>query len=282
MSQELARQLLSAGGTTDADGKINYILVVDAKSSLICQHWNGETIAKQEVLVKSVRPNSTAAYIINDDEKIVVFVTPSSKLGASTYDAEERIWTQADSDEIPITNHAVHPKGKVTSSPDASGKVFVFFQDANQRLVCLNDEWTATTLPGDNPIAGTPIVVFATLEGDFVVHYISSTDKFIHALVRGKDDVWKDVVAFKYACSEDVKALCLGEGEFYALTEDGKVFKFDVDGKKTDLGTVQDGKFFPKTVEQARIRETYYRNGKLKSRTIEGGYIRGYDYWRYN
>lgn len=266
MSQDLARNLLAVGGTVDEQGEVNYLLFVDPKDSFLnCQHWKGDTLVKEELIVDSVRPNSRAAYLITPTERLVIYITPSSKLNSYTYDEDEREWVE--SDETPIANFAVHPTGRVVASQDATGKAYVFFQDPSQRLICLDEAYTPTTLPV-NPIAGTPISTLAT-EDEFHVYYISATDKFIHGLVRGSGGTWKDSVASKYAFTEEVKAFCSGNEEFYVLTAANTLFKVNMEGTTKKLGTVNGGKFVPETAEEARVIEDYYPNGRLKRRYVE-------------
>jgi hypothetical protein len=276
MSQSLVRNLLAAGGTTDAAGEINYFLFVDAKKSFLnCQHWKGETLSTQELLVDSVRPNSTAALIITPKEKIAISISPSSTLQVHTYDQDESEWTE--SEESPIANKAVHPNGKLVASPDASGRYYIFFQDPSKSLISLQyDTWTRITLPV-SPIAGTPISTLAT-EDELHVYYISASDNFIHGAVRGSDGVWKDEVAIKYAFTEEIRSFCLGENESYVLTAKNTLLKVSAEGNKTQLGTVKDGKFVPETKEEAKMTTYYYNNrGKvIRKRVIKAGKVTHY------
>lgn len=269
MSQELARYLLAAGSTTDTSGSVNYLLSVDpAKSFLNCQHWKGDTLSKQELLVESVRPGSTAAYLITSSDKVIICITPSSTLTSYSYDQDDREWVEAD--ESPLSNFHVHPNGKLAGSVDTAGKSYVVFQDASQRLVSListdGDDWTSSTLPG-SAIAGTPVSTLASNDG-VIVFYISSTDNFIHVAIQGKNNSWTDKVASKYTFSNEVKALCAGDGEFYALTTKNGLFKVNNEGVRTDLGTIKDGKYVPGTVEEAGYSISWYPNGQVSNITV--------------
>ncbi|PPQ92157.1 hypothetical protein CVT25_008782 [Psilocybe cyanescens] len=268
MSQELARYLLAAGSTTDPKGNVNYILSVDStKSFLNCQHWKGDTLAKQELLVESVRPGSTAAYLITPSEKLIVCITTSSNLTSYTYDPDDREWVE--SDESLLSNYTVHPNGKLAGSLDAVGQVNVVFQDSSQRLISLisiDDEWTSTTLPV-NAVAGTPISTLASKDG-LLVYYISATDNFIHVAIHGSDGTWKDSATSKYAFTEEIKAFCVGNAEFFVLTAGNAILKVTAEGTKTVLGNVKDGKFVPATVEEAGFSISWYPNGQLASYSV--------------
>ncbi|PPQ92162.1 hypothetical protein CVT25_008787 [Psilocybe cyanescens] len=258
MSQELARFLLAAGYTADAGGNVNYLLFVDsAKSFLNCQHWKGDTLAKQELLVESVRPNSTAAYFVTPSEKLVICITPSSNLTSYIYDTDDREWVEVD--DSPLSNYAVHASGKLAGSLDDTGRVHIFFQDSSQRLISLisiDDEWTSTTLPG-SAVSGTPISVLSSKDG-LLVYYISDTDNFIHVAIQGPDGTWRDSAASEYTFIEEIKAFCIGKDEFFVLTSNNALLKITTKGDKTALGTVKNGKFVPETVEEAGFSVSWY------------------------
>jgi len=248
--QNLARDLLAAGSATDEDNAI-YQLFVDAKdSSLSCQQWKDDVLVKEEEIVDAVRPNSTAAYIINPTSELVICITPSSKLSAYTYDEDEREWVE--SEESPVAGYDVHPNGKLAAATDAKGQAYVFFQDPSQNLVCLDDGWDSTILPV-SAVTGTPISLLVT-QDELQVYYISDNDKFIHKAVRQSDGIWQDSAVIKYAFNEEIRAICIGDNESFALTGGDDLLKVGAEGEKLQLGTVKDGKFIPKTTEECFMR----------------------------
>jgi len=265
--QELSRSLLAAGSAPDPKGEGEYLLYVDPnKSFLNCKHWTGDAFGRQELVASSVRPNSTAAYLITPTEKLIICISPSSNLSAYTYDNDECEWVE--SDDHPIAAYKVHPDGKLAASLDDKGQVYACFQDASQRLVYLDHKWSSTVLPA-TPVAGSP---FSTSFFDDTLHlyYISATDNYIHDVTR-KNGTWRDTVVIKYAFQTRIKAFFMtenesGGAESYALTQENALQKFAAEGEITKLGNVRDGKFMPQTTEEASMTVRYYRHGQLVKR----------------
>jgi hypothetical protein len=276
--QALASNLLAAGTALDEETDVQYLLFVDPKeSTLNCQEWKGESL-DQDRTVDSVRPNSTAAVLITATDKLVIGIKPSSKLCAYTFDDDEGDWVE--SMDSPVANYSVHPNGKLTATKDATGRNFVFFQDPFKQLISLSDAtWKSTTIPV-SAIAGTPISVLVT-EDELNLYYISANDNNLHVVVRGLDDAtWNDSVVIKYEFVEEIKALCMGDGESFVLTGGNELLKVSAEGKKLKLGKVEDGKFIAESTEQASITTTWYKNGQIvKQRVTRGARVRHTTYY---
>jgi hypothetical protein len=216
--QLLARCLEAAGYTFPNEGDGLHLLFVDPEqSALIAKFWLEDNFTDQELIASSVRPNSSASYLITSTDKLSIYITPSSTLRVVRYDEDEEDWTEDDS----IKQFAVHPDGKVTGAVGGDQSTHVFFQDPSKHLVHLDGTWTATVLPAD-PVAGTPL---ATVVVDDQVHvfYISAVDKRMHCISPGPKTRWNDKACGSYAFETIPKQIFLmqqeGGMDVYALTE---------------------------------------------------------------
>ena len=241
--QNLTRCLLAAGYSKSQDGKEQFLLYVDEQTSLLqFQHWSNGFIAKEElVMASAVRPNSTAAHVITPIGKLIVCITPSSKLSSYTYDDEEREWVQNDNDSL--SAYVVHRDGKLAASVDANGRVHVVFQDASHHLTYV-DQWSGTVLPV-RPLVGSPVLILVP-DNILRVYYISAKDESIHALSLA-NGTWNDIVVTKHRFHKKIKSFMVVESErddeLYAMSEDDALLKIDAQGCLVKLGTVQKGKF---------------------------------------
>lgn len=240
--QSLTRSLLAAGFAKSQDGKEQYLLYVDSRQSFLqCHQWSGNSFGKQELIASSVRPNSTAAFLITPIGKLVICVSPSSSLDAYRYDPEEREWDE--SDEIPP--NVVHPDGKLASSLDTRGRLHTVYQDPSGKLVYLDNSWSNTSL-NVSPMLGSPLSISAI--GDTLhIFYVSARDNFIHdaTATNGK---WNDRIVVKHKFGKNLKNFMMvetesREKEVYVLTVDDKLLKIDAENQLMKLGTVQMGKF---------------------------------------
>lgn len=266
--QDLVRHLVAAGYTHDPDGNGEFLLNVNADSSLRCQLWSPNSAGQEELIANSVRPNSTATYLITSTDIVVVFITASSALKAYTFDGDDEEWSESDKFGA-IAKYTVHPNGKVAGAVD-SGRIHVVFQDSSHRLILLefqDDAWTSTVLPGD-PVVGTPISTMS-FDGGLQVFYLSAKDNRIHGIAK-EDGAWVDDIDMQFAFTEEIKAFFLapgqtGENEAYVLTGANALLKAS-DGGLMELGAVQNGKYVPATTEEADVTyRTYYRDGRIKS-----------------
>lgn len=278
--QDLTRSLLAAGSVGDPEGEGEYLLYVDPQRSFLsCRHWEGNAFGETELIAPSVRPNSTAAYLITETGKFVICITPSSNLSAYEYDGQ---WDEID--DHPIMSYEVHSDGRLAASIGANGRIYVFFQDPSQRLICLDDAYTATVIPV-NPVVGSPFST-ALFNDKLHLFYISANDNYIHDVTQ-EDSTWKDRVVINYEFKTEIKSFFTTEDEkgedlAYVLTGDSEnaLVKITGGGEMTKLGTVKDSTFVPQTPEQARIVVSYYRGGQLVKRIEATGARVRWREWR--
>ena len=241
--QNFTRCLLAAGYSKSLDGREQYLLYVDKQSSLLqFQYWSSDFLAKEELVgASTVRPNSTAVYLITPLGKLIICITPSSRLGSYTYDDEEREWVQNDND--PLSAYIVHRDGKIAASVDANGRVHVVFQDASHSLTYFDNQWSGTVLPV-RPLVGSPFSI--SVVGNILrVYYISAKDEFIHYLSRA-DGTWHDMVVTKHRFYKKIQSFMVveserGDNELYVMSD--ALLKIDAQGHQIKLGAVQKGKF---------------------------------------
>ena len=266
--QNFTRCLLAAGYSKSQDGKEQYLLYVDEQSSLLqFQYWSSDFIVKEELVgASTVRPNSTAAYVITPLGKLIIFITPSSRLGSYTYDDEEREWVQNDND--PLSAYVVHRDGKIAASVDANGRVHVVFQDASHSLTYVDNQWSGTVLPV-KPLAGSPLSI--SVVGNILrVYYISAKDEFIHDLSR-VDGTWHDIIVTKQRFYKKIQSFMVvesegGDNELYVMN--GALLKIDAQGHQIKLGDVRKGKFISERSVDGCTNDAW--NGTLTENRLKG------------
>ena len=266
--QNFTRCLLAAGYSKSQDGKEQYLLYVDEQSSLLqFQYWSSDFIVKEELVgASTVRPNSTAAYVITLLGKLIIFITPSSRLGSYTYDDEEREWVQNDND--PLSAYVVHRDGKIAASVDANGRVHVVFQDASHSLTYVDSQWSGTVLPV-KPLVGSPLSI-SVVRNILRVYYISAKDEFIHDLSR-VDGTWHDIIVTKQRFYKKIQSFMVvesegGDNELYVMN--GALLKIDAQGHQIKLGDVQKGKFISERSVDGCTNDAW--NGTLTENRLKG------------
>ncbi|KAF8517817.1 hypothetical protein JB92DRAFT_2904692 [Gautieria morchelliformis] len=249
--QDLTRVLLSAGGAPHPEGKGSYLLYTD-QSSLTSKHWTGNTFGDQELVAKSVRANSPAAYLLAPTTRLIICISSSSTLRALRYDDDDEEWV----DDKTILHIDVHPEGKLSASLDRNEDVRVVYQDPMGNLVFLNN-WTPTVLPAD-PIAGSPLST--VVDGDKLhVFYISAKDNCIHYVTRAPEGSWSGNVMVNCPVEEKIKRFIVApigdtiNFDAYLLTADDMLLQVtpEGDGVKRELGKIDSkGIFVPGTSAQ--------------------------------
>jgi hypothetical protein len=267
--QNLTRSLLAAGFSKSQDGKEQYLLYIDKHTCLLqFQHWSNDFIAKEELVATSaVRPNSTAACVITPIGKLIICITPSSRLSSYTYDVKECEWVQ--NDDVLLSTYVVHRDGKVAASVDANGRVHVVFQEASHRLTYVDNQWSGTVLPV-SPLVGSPVSI--SVVGNILrVYYISAKDKLIHDLSRA-DGAWHDIVVTKHRFYKKIQSIVVVEGErgdneLYMMSDDDALLNIDAQGRLMKLGTVQKGKFISERSVDGCTNDAW--NGTLTENCLE-------------
>ena len=265
--QNLARCLLAAGYSKSQDGKDQFLLYVDEQTSLLqFQHWSNDFIVKEELVgASAVRPNSTAAHVITPMGKLIICITPSSRLSSYTYDNEEREWVQNDDD--PLSAYVVHRDGKVAASVDVNGRVHVVFQDASHNLTYVDNQRSGTVLPV-RPLVGSPVSI--SVVGNIRIYYISAKDEYIHGLSRA-DGTWHDTVVTKDRFCKKIKSFVIVESErgdeLYVMSDNETLLKIDAQGRVMKLGTVLKGKFISERSVDGCTNDIW--NGTLTENSLE-------------
>jgi hypothetical protein len=248
--QLLARCLQAAGYTLSTKGDGLYLLHVDPEnSSLVAKFWVEDKVADQELIATSVRPNSSASYIITSTDKLAVCISPSSTLRVVRYDEDEEDWVDDDT----IGQLSVHPESKVVATASVDQKTHVVFQDPSNNLIHLDTAWNATVLPV-KPVAGTPLATIVADDG-VNVFYISAVDNRLHCVTGG--DSWNDAACGQYIFEATPKQIYLmekeggqGELEVFTMTEKNEIQQIAA-GQAKILGKVDEtGKFVPSTTEE--------------------------------
>jgi len=253
---------MAAGGAVDPEGKGTFLLYVDPeRSRLTSKLWTGgKKFGPQELITSSVRPKSSASYLLTPTTQLIVCVSSANELRALSNDDEE--WE----DDDDISRHKVHPDGKVAAALGADQHVRVLFQDPSKRLILLDrvdESWKPTVLPA-NPIEGSPFGT-STAEDKLHIFYISADDHYMHQVVQEADGSWKDRVFASCSFEEEKltpKRFMVTRNpesntfEVYVLTVRNALLKITQDGETSNgelkvLGNVDDkGEFVAGTSAQ--------------------------------
>ncbi|KAF7790147.1 hypothetical protein EIP86_001099 [Pleurotus ostreatoroseus] len=246
--QELARVLLSAGGALDPTDKGTHFLYTN-NGILTSKQLIGDKWGDQEILAKDVRKDSPAAFLLSDETHFIAYITSSSTLAAIQYDEEDEEWYEVEG----LPSHRLHPEGKLAACFLAeSEKFYVFFQDPSNRLLCLDSEWSSSTLPAV-PRANSPLC--STILDDSVhIFYIADGDHCIHYLLE-EDGTWVDNVLATCVLDETLIRFTVGKSdegilEAYVLTAGKVVLQIvgTADGERRELGKIDEsGTFIPGT-----------------------------------
>ncbi|KAF7790148.1 hypothetical protein EIP86_001100 [Pleurotus ostreatoroseus] len=227
--QELTRILLAASCAPDPTGNGTYF-VYTSNGYLVYKHLIGETFGDQDIISKDV----------------------------PQFDAEDEEWSVAGTDSA----QQLHVESKIAGCflPESGDRFYIFFQDPEKRLICLDSDWKPTVLPAD-PLAGTPLCA-ASINGRVQVFYVGDKDHFLHYLAVSGEGVWVDNIVAKCVFDESLRSLTVaidGEGnlEIYILTVGNVLLHVGggVEGVTSELGKVnQEGKFVAnKDVEAAKF-----------------------------
>ncbi|KIY46461.1 hypothetical protein FISHEDRAFT_75618 [Fistulina hepatica ATCC 64428] len=234
--EDLTRCLIAVGGTMLPGTDERELLYVD-NGSLVSKLWTGKTFGTQQLIATSVRPNSSAVYIVKGTEKFIVYISNTSALRALVYDEDAEEWA----DDGALGEHKVHSEGKVAGVLTEDGKRHIFYQDASGTIIHLREDWTSTPLPIVSVQPGSPLAAAATPTG---VHlfYVSTSDGFIHYAVDGHaagSRKWTDSIFASVAFSDGEKpkrviASPSDGGKFVisAIATDNKLFQLTESGEK--------------------------------------------------
>ncbi|KIY47181.1 hypothetical protein FISHEDRAFT_59821 [Fistulina hepatica ATCC 64428] len=253
--EDLTRCLVAVGGTMFPGADERELLYVNGRS-LVSKLWTGQSFGTQQLVAASVRPSSSAVYIVKGKEKYIICISDSSVLRALVYDEDAEEWV----DDGALGEHKVYPEGKVAGVVSENDKQYIFYQDAFGTIIHLDDDWTATPLPIISAQPGSPIAAAETSTG---VHlfYVSATDSFIHHAIESHvagSCNWTDSVFAGAAFSggEKLKRIIASPsegGEFVisAIAADNKLFQLTESGEKSVFGTLNDaGEVVPLTKEE--------------------------------
>ena len=255
--QELTRILLAASCAPDPTGNGTYF-VYTSNGHLVYKHLIGETFGDQDIISKDVRKDSPAAWLMSPQINLITFITSSSALKIAQFDEEDEEWSVDGTDPA----QQLHVESKIAGCflPESGDRFYIFFQDPEKRLICLDSDWKPTVLPAD-PLAGTPLCA-ASINGRVQVFYVGDKDHFLHYLAVSGEGVWVDNIVAKCVFDESLRSLTVaidGEGnlEIYILTVGNVLLHVGggVEGVTSELGKVnQEGKFVAnKDVEAAKF-----------------------------
>ena len=246
--QDVIQCLLAAGYTDHPEGEGKYLLYVDPKeSSLISKHLTDSSFDDKELVATSVRPNSTAAYLIKPDTQLVICISSESTIRVLQYDNEEEEWPDVDTKGP----HVVHPDGKLTAFYGADNILRIIFQDRSGGLVYLKNDFQPEALRVDSPVKGSPLSS-AVVNDRIYVFYISARDKCIHYVTEARPGNWTDNILSKHAFEKGPKQFIVsadqnsGAFEAYVLTEENTLVRI-ANSKTSVLGKIDEKGNFTST-----------------------------------
>lgn len=252
--QLLTNLLLAAGDAPDPEGEGLHCLFTNERSSLISKHWTGTAYGKKELVTDDIRSDSSAAYILTDDIRIIFCVSGKSYFRAIKYDEEEEEWLD---EELP--HYELHPEGHITGFIGPDSRAFALFQAPSGHLVSLNDTWVSSVLHANAAIA-TPIAT-AFVGTQLLAIYLGK-DNHLRLIKQSSDGRFGEDTIFAPCIFEGkLKKIRLSgdEGsqnlEAYVLTEKRGIFlvKQGAEERKS-LGTVgNNGVFVPGTDAESTV-----------------------------
>ncbi|KAF4617718.1 hypothetical protein D9613_006174 [Agrocybe pediades] len=282
---DLAFFLLSAGGTADPTSTVVNLLYVDSKTgTLASKPWTGdggeEKLGHAEHIAESVRPNSTAAYVIGGDSvRFIVYISSENKLCVVDFDEESDEWIE---DET-LPEYDVHPLGHVTAflSPDDSETPTIVFQDASERFNVVSKtegSWSSLVIRAIAPIVGSPITTM-TDDVSMRVFYISARDTCLHYVAAGAGSDWSVDAAIpqcSFSGTAMIKKMVISSSEqgpqVYAMDEEKAMWQFAAgNAKLKKAGKVVGNKFDPAGSEEAiTYKNCNFYNGHPGTRRSRG------------
>jgi len=248
--QELVRFLTAVGFSSDPEGKFFYFLFTNEQSSIFSRHWNGSGFGQEDPIANSVRPDSSAAYIITNNERFVFCISHDSSFRVLKYDDH---WLHLKN----MPRYVVHPKGQMAGYVGLDGKRYALFQDASRRLISLDETWTQTILPVQAAI-GTPIahIILGVPDRPRLLVFYLGKDSRLHYLEQRIGGIWGSEFLFTDVLFEDKlnkMVVTWNESkrklEVYVLTGKKGVFQATQGGRGEglSLGKIEDEKFIPGT-----------------------------------
>lgn len=245
--QHIARRLIAADSTNAVDGGNSYFLYVQ-DSLLVSKEWTGHSFAHQTVVAESVRPNSSAAYILTSSVQLIVYIDTSSKLQTVLFDDDSDEWYE---DESYTAFHEVHPTGHVAACLNNGGDVIVLFQGKTGRLHLFNlkDSKGIIQIPV-RPVIGSPLRASFVLD-TLYVFYVSDEDNCMHYTIS-KNNTWKDWkdskwssypfegVAKQFIVEPKQRKRNVSEFEAHVLTKEGQLLHVAVGGQWEKLGRLDE------------------------------------------
>ena len=256
---DLAFCLLAAGGIPNPDTRGMDLLYVDPKtSSLVSKPWTSggeEKLGRAEVIAHSVRPNSTASYVVGLSTRLIAYVSSNNELRVCEFDDESDEWVE---DEA-IPQYIMHPQGHVAAILVSSDQILIIFQVPSKRfnlVTKVDGSWTSTIVPVE-PTAGSPIATL-TVGNQFRIFYVSAKDNCLHHVGQENGGTWKDVAVANCVFGDGSKpkrlAALPSESGFqvFVISEKNTVWGF-VNGeeKLKKLGNINENKFEPDGSEES-------------------------------
>jgi hypothetical protein len=98
--------LLDSATAPHPEGQGTYLHYFDAaNSSLVSKLWKDGNKSSPETVAKSVRPNTSASYVLEPPTQLVAYVSSTNELRIQRYDDEGEEWF----DDKTGPRHEVHP-----------------------------------------------------------------------------------------------------------------------------------------------------------------------------
>ena len=247
--QQLTNLLLAAADAPDPEGDGLHCLFTNERSSLISKLLNGTEYGQKELIIDSIRPDSSATYILSSNIRIIFCVSADSSFRAIKYYDDDDEWLDIEG----LPHYEVHPEGHVAGFIGQDSRTYGLFQDPSGDMVSLNETWASNVLPVDAAV-GTPIGTTYVGTQLFVIYL--GKDRHLHVIKQSNDGRFGEDIIFASCVFEGklkkISASCDEESqklEAYVLTEKRGIFlvKQEAEEKKS-LGKVgEDGVFVPGT-----------------------------------
>ncbi|KAI1076034.1 hypothetical protein F5B20DRAFT_584597 [Whalleya microplaca] len=269
--QDLARSLVAAGSVKlpDDEGEGIYLLEV-RDGNLVEKFWVGDVLQAENVVASEARENTSAAYLLAPEQRLIVFIDQENAVQCYAYNEEIDEW-----EETPLGskwNITTSPESRLSANIGPRGEIVVSYQDETGRLAGImsvaENEWRPFGPLDGNPVPGTPqsldvvddkLYLFY-VEKDagigYLVHDSNTGNWQANSLKNTKFDT--SVTNFSIAYDPETRKY-----EGYFLTG-GSLWNIDGEKEKIRLGKVDDnGKLIPSDKAQAGWRIKWKRARKI-------------------
>ncbi|KAL7619746.1 hypothetical protein AAE478_010288 [Parahypoxylon ruwenzoriense] len=251
----IVRCLQSVGSTSNCEGSL--CLLSQTGGRLTEKIYQDEKVQEQRRVANDARPDTSAAYLVTEDQALALYINGSNQLKCSAFNQTTEKWKS-----VPLKGLGsvpVHPKSRVSAASTPDGDL-VFYQatDGTIRSIVYSEKsWTeGLPVPGVAQV-GTPLWAFSS-DKDLVVAMLDEGGN-VCCYVKGlKATQWtENVLPNSQFESPVTNMVVMQDTGFEAFVLSGtEVVRIGENESRVVLGSVSasTGEFEPSTAAESSIR----------------------------